>query len=166
MVTKLASGDNPFRSEVHMLYVKTESGRSEVLARTRPLTPAQRQVLILCDGERHLEDLAEMMAAESIKPALDHLVTTGLLALKDVSVKVKAVEAELTDTDRYRAIVDLATTMAVDLGFAARIRAQLQIERAQNVKDLTGVVELLCKHLKNTPLMALRLNKLRQLAGA
>ncbi len=148
-----------------MLYVKTESGRSELLSRSRPLTPAQRQVLILCDGERHLEDLAEMMPADQIRPALDHLMGTGLLALKDEAVKVRLAEVPLTDTDRYRAIVELATSMAVDLGFAARIRAQLQIERAQTVQDLTGVVELLCKHLKNTPLMALRLNKLRQLAG-
>ena len=56
------------------------------------------------------------------------------------------------------------SAMAVDLGFTARVRAQLQIEKAQSMEDLTGVVELLCKHLKATPLMALRLNKLKQLA--
>ncbi|MGZ5195628.1 MAG: hypothetical protein ACXWJM_12185, partial [Ramlibacter sp.] len=75
---------------------------------------------------------------------------------------------ELTAAERFRAIVELATSLAVDLGFAARVKAQLQIERASTVDDLTQVVALLCKHLtdqhKNTPLMALRLNKLRQLA--
>ena len=149
-----------------MLYVKTEAGRSEVQGRTRPLTPSQRQVLILCDGDRHLEDLFDMMPADTLKPALDHLLASGLVVLRDAVVKVKPVEVELSDTDRYRAIVELATSMAVDLGFTARIRAQLQIEKAQTVQDLTGVVDLLCKHLKATPLMALRLNKLKQLSHA
>jgi len=119
-----------------MLYIKTEAGRGEVQSRTRPLSPSQRQVLILCDGERHLEDLDAMMPPE----------------------------VELSEADRYRAAVELATSMAVDLGFTARVRAQLQIEKAQSMEDLTGVVDLLCKHLKATPLMALRLNKLKQLA--
>lgn len=149
-----------------MLYVKTDAGRSEVQGRAHPLTPSQRQVLILCDGERHLEDLREMMPAESFKPALDHLIAAGLLVLRDATPKVKPVEVELSESDRYRAVVELATSMAVDLGFTARIKAQLQIEKAQSMQDLTGVVDLLCKHLKATPLMALRLKKLKQLAHA
>jgi hypothetical protein len=147
-----------------MLYAKTDAGRSEVLGRSRALTPAQRQVLILCDGERHFEDLAEMMPGNGLKPALDQLVLEGLVVLHDATPQWRPVEVALSDTDRYRAIVELATSMAVDLGFAARIKAQLQIEKAVTVQDLTGVVELLCKHLKPTPLMALRLNKLKQLA--
>jgi hypothetical protein len=147
-----------------MLYAKTDAGRSEVLGRSRALTPAQRQVLILCDGERHFEDLAEMMPGNGLKPALDQLVLEGLVVLHDATPHARPVEVALSDIDRYRAIVELATSMAVDLGFAARIKAQLQIEKAVTVQDLTGVVELLCKHLKPTPLMALRLNKLKQLA--
>ena len=149
-----------------MLYTKTDAGRREVLGRTLPLSPAQRQVLILCDGERHVEDLREMMAIDSLRSAIEQLVRGRLIELKDATRKEKPVEVVLTDSDRYRAIVELATSMAIDLGFTARIRAQLQIEKAQSVDDLTGVVDLLCKHLKSTPLMALRLNKLRQLAHA
>jgi hypothetical protein len=147
-----------------MLYIKTEAGRGEVQSRTRPLSPSQRQVLILCDGERHLEDLDAMMPPEAVKPALFQLVGMGLLTLKDGTAKAKPAEVELSEADRYRAAVELATSMAVDLGFTARVRAQLQIEKAQSMEDLTGVVELLCKHLKATPLMTLRLNKLKQLA--
>jgi len=147
-----------------MLYIKTEAGRGEVQTRTRPLSPSQRQVLILCDGERHLEDLDSMMPPEAVKPALFQLVGMGLLTLKDGTAKAKPPEVELSEADRYRAAVELATSMAVDLGFTARVRAQLQIEKAQSMEDLTGVVELLCKHLKATPLMTLRLNKLKQLA--
>jgi hypothetical protein len=150
-----------------MLYVKTEAGRGEVQGRTLPLTPSQRQVLILCDGDRHLEDLLEMMPAETLKAAIDQLCAQGLVEERAAPPRaVKPPPVELTEAERYRAIVELATSMAVDLGFAARIKAQLQIEKAETVQDLTGVVELLCKHLKATPLMALRLNKLKQLAGA
>jgi hypothetical protein len=63
-------------------------------------------------------------------------------------------------------MTELATSMVVELGFTARIKAQLQIEKAQSLQDLTGVVELLSRHLKSTPLMTLRLNKLRELATA
>jgi hypothetical protein len=149
-----------------MLYLKTEAGRGEVQSRARPLSPSERQVLILCDGERHLEDLGEMMPPDAVKPALLKLVGMGLLTMRDGTPKAKPVQVELTEADRYRAAVELATSMAVDLGFTARVRAQLQIERAHSLQDLTGVVDLLCKHLKATPLMALRLNKLKQLAQA
>ncbi|ROZ69668.1 hypothetical protein [Ramlibacter sp. WS9] len=149
-----------------MLYVKTDAGRGEMQGRAHPLTPSQRQVLILCDGERHLEDLLDMMPVHSCKPALDHLIAAGLVVLRDAAEKVKPVEVELSESDRYRAVVELATSMAADLGFTARIKAQLQIEKAQSMQDLTDVVDLLCKHLKATPLMALRLNKLKQLVHA
>jgi hypothetical protein len=149
-----------------MLYAKTEAGRKEVLSRTLPLAPAQRQVLILCDGERHVEDLGDMLPAESVRPALEHLLAHGLVALRDAAIKEKPVEVRLTEAERFRAVVELATSMARDLGFTARVRAQLQIEKAGGIQDLTGVVELLCKHLQKTPLMALRLEKLRRLATA
>lgn len=154
-----------------MLYVKTEAGRAEVQGRTLPLTPSQRQVLILCDGERQLDDLVEMIPEASLKPALEQLLAHGLLEGRAAPARaVKPPPVELDDAERFRAIVELATSLAVDLGFAARIKAQLQIERANTVSDLTQTVDLLCKHLteqhKNTPLMALRLNKLRQLATA
>jgi len=154
-----------------MLYVKTEAGRGEVQGRTLPLTPSQRQVLILCDGERQLDDLLEMIPEASLKAALEQLCAQGLLEGRAVPQRaVKPPPVELNDAERFRAIVELATSLAVDLGFAARIKAQLQIERANTVSDLTQTVDLLCKHLteqhKNTPLMALRLNKLRQLATA
>jgi hypothetical protein len=166
MVTMLAGETTVTEREVHMLYTKTEAGRSEVSGRQRPLTPSQRQVLILCDGERHLEDLQAMLPTGSLQPALAHLVREGLLVLANAAVKEVAADVPLSEADRYRAVVELATSMATDLGFTARIRAQLQIEKAQSLKDLAGVVELLCKHLTATPLMALRLNKLRQLAAA
>ena len=153
-----------------MLYLKTDAGRAELQARVLALTPAQRQVLILCDGERHDADLREMLPQANLGPALAQLCALGLLQAKDVPLPVKAAEpVPLTEAERFRAMVELATSMAVDLGFASRVRAQLQIEKAQDVRDLNGVVDLLYKNLaehgKRTPLLALRLNKLRQLAG-
>jgi hypothetical protein len=153
-----------------MMYLKTDAGRHELQARTRPLTPGQRQVLILCDGERYYEDLVEMMPAATLRPALEYLCDHGLLLPKDVARPVKEEPPPLDEASRFRAMVELATSMAGDLGFVARIQAQLQIEKAQNPQDLQGVVALLYKNLaehgKKTPLLALRLNKLRQLAQA
>jgi hypothetical protein len=152
-----------------MMYVKTDDGRAEVHARTLPLAPAHRQVLILCDGERFEEDLLEMMPAATLRPALEHLCGIGLLEPRDVQRPPRAAPVVLNEAERFRAMVELATSMAVDLGFTARIRAQLQIEKANNAADLGGVVDLLYRNLaeqgKKTPLLALRLNKLRQLAA-
>lgn len=162
----LQRGEKSENSEVHMLYIKTDVGRLELQARALPLTPSQRQVLILCNGERHEDDLLEMMPAETLKAALQQLREHGLLEARQVAPRVKAQPLVLNQAERYRAIVELATSMIVELGFTARIKAQLQIEKAQSLQDLTGVVELLSKHLKSTPLMTLRLNKLRELAAA
>ncbi|MBC5765925.1 hypothetical protein [Ramlibacter albus] len=151
-----------------MMYLKSDAGRHEVQARSLALTPAQRQVLILCDGERYYEDLVEMMPAATLRPALEYLCEQGLLQPKDIARPVKEEPVPLDEASRFRAMVELATSMAVDLGFVARIQAQLAIEKAQNPQDLTGVVALLYRNLaehgKKTPLLALRLNKLRQLA--
>ena len=151
-----------------MLYLKTEAGRQELQARSRPLNPSQRQVLILCDGERFYEDLVEMMPEAPLKAAIDALCEQGLLVAKDIARPVKEEPQVLDEAERFRAMVELATSMAVDLGFIARVQAQLAIEKAQNPGDLTGVVSLLYRNLaeqgKKTPLLALRLNKLRQLA--
>lgn len=154
-----------------MLYVKTDSGRAEVQARTRQLSGAQRQVLILCDGDRQTEDLLDMVPGPTLEPALQQLCALGLLQAREAPPRARPAEPPpLTEADRFRAIVELATSMAVDLGFASRVKAQLQIEKAQSVGDLTGVVDLLYRNLadagKKTPLLALRLNKLRQLAAA
>ena len=151
-----------------MLFIKTDAGRAEVQARKLALSPSQRQVLILCDGERFYEDLVGMMPEATLKPALEQLFTLGLLTAKAVAKPVVETPPPLDDAERFRAMVELATSMAVDLGFTARIKAQLAIEKASNPRDLKGVVDLLYRDLadqgKKTPLLALRLNKLKQLA--
>jgi hypothetical protein len=151
-----------------MMFLKTEAGRREIQARTLALTAAQRQVLILCDGERYHEDLLEMMPAATLRVALEGLLARGLLESRDIERPPKEEPPQLDETERFRAMVELATSMAVDLGFVARIQAQLQIEKAQNARDLVGVVNLLHRNLaeqgKKTPLLGLRLNKLLQLA--
>jgi hypothetical protein len=149
-----------------MLYVKTETGRSELQARSVALTPAQRQVLILCNGERQHKDLLAMLPAETLKSALEQLCAHGLLEARAVAAPVAQAEVELSDSERYRAAVELATAMVGELGFTARIKAQLQIEKAQSLQDLKDVVELLCSHTKATPVMTGQLKRLRQLAAA
>lgn len=160
----LRPGDKP--EEVHMIYTKTDAGRAEVQARSQSLTAVQRQVLILCDGKRRVEDLERMVAPGILAAALDHLARAGLLAVVEEAPRAAPPAAEPTATERFRAAVALATSMAADLGFTTRVRTQLQIEKAQSMEDLAQVVDLLCKHLQDTPLMSLRLGQLRQLARA
>jgi hypothetical protein len=152
-----------------MIYLKTDAGRDEVQARRLSLPPAQRQVLILCDGERYAEDLAEMIPPATLQPALDALVALGLLNARDVARPVKEEAPALGEAERFRLMVELATSMAVDLGFVARVQAQLAIEKASNPRDLVGVVNLLYRNLagkgRKTPLLGLRLAKLRDLAA-
>lgn len=152
-----------------MLYLKTDAGRAELQARTRPLTPSQRQVLILCDGERRYDDLLAMIPEATLEPAIGQLVEWNLLAARPQEVPVPRRAAAMTDAERFRTMVELATSMASDLGLAGRVKAQLQIEKAASVQDLTGVVDLLWRNLaeqgKKTPQLARRLDKLRELAG-
>lgn len=152
-----------------MLYLKTDAGRAELQARTRPLTPSQRQVLILCDGERRYDDLLAMIPEATLAPAIGQLVEWNLLAARPDEVPAPRQPAALSDAERFRTMVELATSMASDLGFAGRVKAQLQIEKAASVQDLTGVVDLLWRNLaeqgKKTPQLARRLDKLRELAG-
>jgi len=160
-----------FFEERAMVYVKTESGRAAVQSRASGLTPGQRRVLILCDGERERADLLAMMPPATLELALQELCAQGLLEERlPPPPPPRAEPVPLTEAERFRAVVELATSMAVDLGFASRIKAQLQIEKAQSVTDLSGVVDLLYKDLssqgKKTPLLGQRLARLRELAQA
>ena len=55
-----------------MLYLKTDAGRAELQARSHPLSPSQRQVLILCDGARRYDDLLAMIPQATLEPAIGH----------------------------------------------------------------------------------------------
>ena len=150
-----------------MRYLKTAQGRAEVLARKLNLSPALRRVLILCDGERDAVALLQIFPEATLQPALDQLCALGLLAYQQEAAPFVEQPA-LSDADRFQEIVTLATTMAADLGFTARVKAQLQIERAQNLGDLSDVVGLLCKNLESQgrehPQLEQKLRKLKRLA--
>jgi hypothetical protein len=154
-----------------MRYLKTDQGRAEVSARKLNLSPALRRVLILCDGERDIGSLLQIVPDSTLQPALDQLCGLGLLAQQQAPAPAAFVEQPaLSEADRFHQIVALATTMAADLGFTARVKAQLQIERAQNLVDLGDVVGLLCKSLEGQgrehPQTEQKLRKLRRLAAA
>ncbi|MCJ0762333.1 hypothetical protein [Variovorax terrae] len=156
-----------------MLYVKTEAGRAELSSREHGLTPHQRQVLILCDGERTFEQLVQMMPPTTLAAALERLCNLGLLT-SHVPVVLRPVQPKREvaggdPSDRYRATVRLATEIASGLGFTARLKAQLQIEKAQGFADLSHVVASLCSALEdkgNPPQLTAKLHSLRQMAAS
>lgn len=138
-------------------------------SRSAALNPAQRQVLILCDGQRRYGELCTLVPQPALDAALQQLCGQGLLQAKAPVQSATSEPPPLSEAERFRAMVELATSMAEDLGFASRVKAQLQIEKAQSLQDLAGVVDLLSRSLadqgKKTPLLAQRLARLRQLAG-
>jgi len=154
-----------------MRYLKTEQGRAEVQARQRNLSPALRRVLIMCDGERDVDQLLQVFPEATLHSALDQLCQQGLVAPHTPAPAVAAFveQPALSEADRYREIVKLATAMAADLSFAARVKLQLRIESAANLADLGEVVGLLCKNLedqsRDSPLIDHKLRKLKRLAA-
>lgn len=53
---------------------KTEQGRAEVAARGRVLTPVQRRLLILVDGQRTVNDLGAFVRVGELEPTLQSLL--------------------------------------------------------------------------------------------
>jgi len=88
----------------NVLHTKTDAGRAALGERGRSLAPAERQVLILCDGERDIEDLLELLPEETLTPALVHLTTRGLIVAQPAPRKVRLKPVELSEAQRYRLI--------------------------------------------------------------
>lgn len=59
--------------------VKTEQGRAEVAARGRVLTPVQRRLLILVDGQKTVNDLDAFVRVGELEPTLQSLLELGFI---------------------------------------------------------------------------------------
>ena len=67
----------------HRVYAKTAQGRDEVAQRSRGLTPRQRSILIMVDGQKGTEALAAMMPAAQLAEVLRELVALQLIAASE-----------------------------------------------------------------------------------
>ena len=62
------------------IFVKTDKGRAEVLARSAGLNARQRSVLIMVDGRKSCRALMGMMPADSLLSIVDELAGLELIA--------------------------------------------------------------------------------------
>ena len=63
---------------LHIHYVKTPAGRAEMDARTGSLTSRERQIMLLCSGQRPLTVLMEVFG-HSVVRELHELAARGLV---------------------------------------------------------------------------------------
>jgi TonB family protein len=68
------------RRSLH-IYGKTESGKNALTSARGALSSAARQLLILIDGRRTLDDLSAMLGAETLERSLEQLEAQGHVAL-------------------------------------------------------------------------------------
>lgn len=70
----------PLPVATERVYAKTDQGRDEVAQRSRGLTPRQRSILIMVDGQKAVSALAALMPAAQLQGVLDELVGLRLIA--------------------------------------------------------------------------------------
>jgi hypothetical protein len=62
-----------------MVYEKTASGIDEITGTQRRLTPRQRQVLILIDGKRTLNEIAQSLPRLTVAEIIEELAAQGFI---------------------------------------------------------------------------------------
>jgi len=62
-----------------MIYAKTDKGRAEVADRHQGLSPVQRRLLIVVDGQKTVADLQAFVRVDELEGALEHLHQAGLI---------------------------------------------------------------------------------------
>lgn len=136
-----------------MRFQKTDSGRAEIQLRQHGLSPRARQVLLLCDGQRSCDDLAQLMPADTLQRAIDELRSRGLVEPEHTPHESQGTEPAAlapmmdrlagpvpTQAERYLLAAQAATELVGTLGFAARFKAQLRIEKATSLQELADIV--------------------------
>jgi hypothetical protein len=77
-----------------LIYVKTPKGIDEISKRSHGLSPRARQALILLDGKRSIDEVAQMLSGTETLVLLDELFADGFIeSLQSTpAVKVRVVE--------------------------------------------------------------------------
>jgi hypothetical protein len=145
-------------------YVKTEQGQQVIKARTLPLPPRQRTLLLLCDGVRTVEDILATTAGMASSAAdVDELLQRGLIEAAqpqhapgatpqvraaDVPSSQPATQAAkgdeastpaASDAEHFREAYQLATQLTSQLGLKG-FRLQLAVESAMTLAQLQALL--------------------------
>jgi hypothetical protein len=123
---------------VRMTLAKTDAGLRMLKNRSSGLSPRQRAVLILLDGQR---SLAEVLAATSgvTLGDIDRLLQLGLVAELPAGTPSFSDSAPGgLDRDRYLQAYALATQLTAELG-GKWGNLDLAVESAENLEDLEAL---------------------------
>lgn len=138
-----------------IIYSKTEMGREEMATRAYGLNPSQRRILILVDGKKSANALAEMNPALAASGQVDAILTflqeQGFIAATDgkhshppepqpTVAPLPVAEEFVPDAAKLRQVKDFMTTTAhTYLGLLSASLIQ-RIEQARTVDQLTSLV--------------------------
>ena len=141
----------PPRKHNAMQYKKTELGRTALHNRSFALTPRQRAVFIMFDGNRSVEEVIQITACLGVTVEdVNFLVSSGLLAslAEPTALSVKSVVLHATptasaaedlpiplDQAHYSRAYPIATRLTAALGLRG-FRLNLAVEAAGNLRKL------------------------------
>jgi hypothetical protein len=128
-----------------MVYEKTTSGIDEITGDRRRLNPKQRQVLILIDGKRTLNEITQSLPRLTIAEIVEELTAQGFIQdpirpktipqLTDAAPSAPEVSAE--QLAKTKSILISSTTEY--LGLMGRTMAE-QISRASSYEQLKACI--------------------------
>ena len=119
-----------------MNLAKTEAGVRMLMDRRGGLTPRQRRALILCDGQRSLEELLAATSPGGVTRAdFDRLLEMGLVAQQGDPTVSSPVPLGPSERERYLLAYPLATQLTAALGPPGEA-LHLAVEAADSLKEL------------------------------
>ena len=134
-----------------MSIVKTEAGQRVLKDRSVPLTPRQRSVFILIDGQRSMKEGLTASAAIGVADEdIERLFELGLIAdvVPPLSVEEAAAESAKEESirehkarspmQRYQDAYPIATRLTAGLGLRG-FRLNLAVEAAGNYEQLLAI---------------------------
>lgn len=118
-----------------MKYTKTEAGQQAFKQRSPSITPRQRSLFILFDGQKTVDQV--LAVAGGTQADVESLVDQGYLEPVAGSAKAAAAEpqARHSDQQRYLEGKALATQITANLGLRG-FRLNLSVESAANLQEL------------------------------
>ncbi len=134
-----------------MSIVKTEAGQRVLKDRSVPLTPRQRSVFILIDGQRSMNEVLTASAAMGVADEdIERLFELGLIAdvVPQLSAQEAAAESAKEESirehkarspmQRYQDAYPIATRLTAGLGLRG-FRLNLAVEAAGNYEQLLAI---------------------------
>ena len=129
---------------LHIHYVKTPAGRAEMDARTGSLTSRERQIMLLCSGQRPLTVLMEVFG-HSVVRELHELAARGLVQAhrqppEAVPPPAPAPAAEATSTAAAQRLLQAREFAGLAAGSVGGAAAQALVARQSTITQPADIL--------------------------